>query len=134
MRWPPTPTPPCCEAWPSWAAVAGWAYDVEDGRVRLMPHLRGTRHRFNYCPSCGADRRDTVAVDLCPPTPPRAPMTDWKTLCRLLASHMAHMQGQLEALHEVDNLEDFYWYQESEALRTRVAAALAAELEGSGDV
>ena len=27
-----------------------------------MPHLKGTRHRFNFCPSCGAERRSVIIV------------------------------------------------------------------------
>ena len=37
-----------------------------------------------------------------------------------LASHMAYMQGQLEAHHQYDELEDFYWYRESVKLRQEV--------------
>jgi len=44
-----------------------------------------------------------------------------------LSSHMAYMQGQLEAHHELDDLEDFYWYRESVALRQKVTDALAEE-------
>ena len=45
-----------------------------------------------------------------------------------LASHMAYMQGQLEARHELDDPEDYYdyyWYRESVALRQKVIDALA---------
>jgi hypothetical protein len=41
-----------------------------------------------------------------------------------LASHMAYMQGQLEAHHQYDELEDYYWYRESVALREKVTDAL----------
>ena len=44
-----------------------------------------------------------------------------------LASHMAYMQGQLEARHELDDFEDFYWYRESVLLRQEVTDALADE-------
>jgi hypothetical protein len=27
-----------------------------------MPHLKGTRHRFNFCPSCGSERRGAIVV------------------------------------------------------------------------
>ena len=37
-----------------------------------------------------------------------------------LASHMAYMQGQLEEYHQYDDLEDWYWYRESVALRQKV--------------
>ena len=53
-------TPPCCEAWESWAESANWFVDTE-GTYR-MPHLKGTRHRFNFCPSCGAERRSAIVV------------------------------------------------------------------------
>ena len=46
-----------------------------------------------------------------------------------LASHMAYMQGQLEAHHEYDELEDFYWYRESVKLRQEVID----RLEGTND-
>lgn len=41
-----------------------------------------------------------------------------------LSSHMAYMQGQLQAHHEYDDLEDFYWYRESVILRQRAAEAI----------
>jgi len=44
-----------------------------------------------------------------------------------LASHMAYMQGQLEARHELDDPEDYYWYRESVLLRQKVTDALADE-------
>ena len=47
-----------------------------------------------------------------------------------LASHMAYMQGQLEARHELDDPEDFYWYRESVLLRQKVTDALANEEVG----
>ena len=40
-----------------------------------------------------------------------------------LASHMAYMQGQLEAHHQFDELEDYYWYRESVELRQKVTDA-----------
>lgn len=59
-------------------------------------------------------------------------MTDQtRNLLISLASHMAYMQGQLEARHELDDPEDFYWYRESVALRQKVIDALAAP-EGKG--
>jgi hypothetical protein len=58
----PHPTPPCCEAWPSWADFAAWYCDQDDPTYWLMPHLAGTPYRFNYCPSCGADRRSTTTT------------------------------------------------------------------------
>jgi hypothetical protein len=42
-----------------------------------------------------------------------------------LASHMAYMQGYLEARHELDDPKDYYWYRESVALRQKVTDALA---------
>lgn len=55
-----TTTPPCCEAWESWAASVNWFVDSED--IYRMPHLEGTRYRFNFCPSCGAERRSAIVV------------------------------------------------------------------------
>ena len=53
-------------------------------------------------------------------------MTDsTRDLLIRLASHMAYMQGQLEAHHPWDDLEDFYWYRESIALREKVQQHLA---------
>jgi len=53
-------TPPCCEAWTAWADSANWF--VDNVGVYRMPHLKGTRHRFNFCPSCGAERRSAIVV------------------------------------------------------------------------
>ena len=53
-------------------------------------------------------------------------MTDrLRDLLISLTSHMAYMQGQLEARHELDDPEDFYWYRESVALRQNVIDVLA---------
>ena len=55
-------------------------------------------------------------------------MTDTtRDLLISLSSHMAYMQGQLEARHELDDPEDFYWYRESVLLRQKVTDALAHE-------
>ena len=55
-------------------------------------------------------------------------MTDTtRSLIIKLTSHMTYMQGQLEAHHELDDLEDYYWYRESVALLQQVADALAAD-------
>lgn len=43
-----------------------------------------------------------------------------------LASHMAYMQGQLEAHHQYDDPEDYYWYRESVKLRQQVIDELGA--------
>ena len=43
-----------------------------------------------------------------------------------LCSHMAYMQGQLEALHQLDDPDDHYWFRESVALRQKVSDHLAA--------
>jgi hypothetical protein len=65
-------------------------------------------------------------------------MTDTiRDLLISLSSHMAYMQGQLEARHELDDPEDFYWYRESVLLRQKVTDALADEPavpEGRGPV
>lgn len=50
-----------------------------------------------------------------------------------LASHMAYMQGQLEADHQFDDLDDYYWYRESVALRKRVQQHLATTTEPTDD-
>lgn len=44
-----------------------------------------------------------------------------------MASHMAYMQGQLEAHHQYDDLEDYHWYRESVELRQKVTDALLAD-------
>jgi hypothetical protein len=54
-------TPPCCEAWNDWADSAAWFAD-DTGTYR-MPHLKGARHRFNFCPSCGSERRFAIVVN-----------------------------------------------------------------------
>ena len=55
-------------------------------------------------------------------------MTDpTRDLLIRLASHMAYMQGQLEAHHPWDDLEDYYWYRESIALRERVQQYLGGD-------
>jgi len=61
-------------------------------------------------------------------------MTDpTRDLLIRLASHMAYMQGQLEAYHQWDDLEDYYWYRESIALREKVQQHLAATKEITND-
>jgi len=50
-----------------------------------------------------------------------------------LASHMAYMQGQLEAHYQFDDLDDYYWYRESVALRKRVHQHLATTTEPTDD-
>lgn len=35
------------------------------------------------------------------------------------------MQGELEAHHQFDDLEDFYWYRQSVLLRRKAAVILA---------
>ena len=55
-------------------------------------------------------------------------MTDTiRDLLTSLASHVAYMQGQLEARHELDDPEDYYWYRESVLLRQKVTDALTDE-------
>ena len=48
-----------------------------------------------------------------------------RELLIMLSSHMAYMQGQLEAFTQQSDPEDFYWYRESVALRQKVIDALA---------
>lgn len=55
-------------------------------------------------------------------------MTDTiRDLLISLGGHIAYMQGQLEARHELDDFEDFYWYRESVLLRQKVMDALTDE-------
>ena len=55
-------------------------------------------------------------------------MTDTtRDLLISLASHMAYMQSQLEARHELDDPEDYYWYRESVLLRQKVTDELLAD-------
>ena len=55
-------------------------------------------------------------------------MTDTiRNLLISLSSHMAYMQGQLEACYELHNPENAYWYRESVLLRQKVTDALADE-------
>lgn len=55
-----------------------------------------------------------------------AAMTDsTRDLLIRLVSHMSYMQGQLEADHQFAELEDYYWYRESVALREKVQQHLA---------
>jgi len=55
-------------------------------------------------------------------------MTDpTRDLLIRLVSHMAYMQGQLEAHHQWDDLDDYYWYRESIALRERVQQYLGGD-------
>jgi hypothetical protein len=52
-----TTTPPCCEAWEDWLESVAWFADIES--ACRMPHLKDVYHPFNYCPSCGTERRNT---------------------------------------------------------------------------
>jgi len=55
-------------------------------------------------------------------------MTDTiRDLLISLASHMAYMQGQLEASRALEDPEDYYWYRESVLLRQKVTDALTDE-------
>ena len=44
-----------------------------------------------------------------------------------LSSHMAYMQGHLEAFTQQSDPEDYYWYRQSVALRQKVIDALAED-------
>ena len=55
------PEPPCCEAWEDWLESVAWFTDIED--TCRMPHLQDVYHPFNYCPSCGTERRNTIVVE-----------------------------------------------------------------------
>ena len=55
-------------------------------------------------------------------------MTDTiRDLLISMASHMAYMQGQLEACYELDDFENYYWYRKSVALRQKVSDLLTNE-------
>ena len=61
-------------------------------------------------------------------------MTDpTRDLLIKMLSHMAYMQGQLEADHPYCDPEDYYWYRESIALRQRVQQHLATTTEANND-
>ena len=53
-------------------------------------------------------------------------MPETRQLILRLSSHVAYMQGELEAYHQ-DSSESFYWYREAVALRQQVADALVAD-------
>ena len=57
-------------------------------------------------------------------------MTDaTRDLLIQLVSHMAYMQGQLEAYHPFDDPEAYHWYRESVRLRQKVQDHILASLE-----
>lgn len=58
---PPEVTPPCCEVWIRLAPLFRWCVFGDWPHLRSMPSL--DRWRVNFCPSCGAPRRDAVEVD-----------------------------------------------------------------------
>jgi hypothetical protein len=51
--------------------------------------------------------------------------SDTRDLLIHLVSHMSYMQGQLEAHHQYEEPEGYYWYRESVALREKVQLHLA---------
>ena len=52
-------TPPCCDAWPKIAPHLRWFHFTDWPEVLAMPCVPETDLRVNFCPSCGAGRRDT---------------------------------------------------------------------------
>jgi len=59
-----TPTPDCCDVWTRLAPTLTWYVLDTPERLRVMPcmtDVSGSHVRVNYCPGCGAPRRQTVA-------------------------------------------------------------------------
>lgn len=60
-------TPHCCDVWPKIAGRFFWFDLAVDGDVSVIPvsvmpslFADGEYWRINYCPACGAPRRDTI--------------------------------------------------------------------------
>lgn len=53
-----TPSLSCCDVWPCLLGAFDWFRPDPDTEVRVMPCVAD--YRVNYCPSCGAPRRDVV--------------------------------------------------------------------------
>ena len=58
-------TKDCCEIWPKLLPAFDWMSAPIDGRVMVMmphfqPYPQSEKWRVNYCPSCGAERRDVM--------------------------------------------------------------------------
>jgi hypothetical protein len=52
----------CCEAFPKFLEMFSWFNYADDGSRRVMPVLKDTLYRINYCPSCGDWIRD-IEID-----------------------------------------------------------------------
>ena len=61
----PEETSDCCAAWADALSLFDW-YSLEDHPdLLIMPYFFRSRKRHwrvNYCPSCGANRRDVVVT------------------------------------------------------------------------
>ena len=51
----------CCETFKQNFKIYGW-YKIQhlNTNLFLMPHIKSTNIRLNYCPSCGKDCRETT--------------------------------------------------------------------------
>jgi hypothetical protein len=47
----------CCEAFPRLIESFDWFKWKDDGSIRVLPVMRGTLLRLNFCPSCGSEVR-----------------------------------------------------------------------------
>lgn len=59
----PEATPPCCEVWSSLVPTFDWYRFDDFPELLAMPCVQdhnGQQWRINYCPSCGAPRRDAI--------------------------------------------------------------------------
>ena len=51
----------CCENFKENASDYGWfSINIDNVKVFLMPHIKGTNLRINFCPSCGKNCRETT--------------------------------------------------------------------------
>jgi len=53
-------TPDCCEYWPRLRPYLKWFEFVDEPNVYVMPLIRQTNLRVNFCPVCGKPRRSTI--------------------------------------------------------------------------
>lgn len=55
-------TKDCCPTWPCLVDAFGWMVAQGEEDRRIMPHIdhNSKKWRINYCPSCGAERRNVV--------------------------------------------------------------------------
>ena len=59
---PLQPSPDCCGVWPKIVHHFFWYHLSESPETQLMPCLidPDADWRINFCPSCGAPRRDVI--------------------------------------------------------------------------